>query len=764
MPLPYPRSAEAPLFTGDNVTAFLHDYKRMVLRYGYPDDRAAMLMEDYCDEGIASQVRSLQEGYPTLCALADAMKERFSQFDKEQYLGTIEALTQYVEEVLRRGQVDTIQYSRAFDRIVRRAQDAGAPIDGAQVVRQYLRGLPRDVQRRVVSKVGISPLCPKAEQYLEAVQCTEHLAREARSLDLLNSPLSGISVLDQLHIPEKVARDMPGQPGNITRPTTNQSHQVENKGTGQQRPDSVDELVEHFRALRLNAVQLGPVVQAAGISGVAFATIVARASAPNATAVTTAEPRYNDPTQHSSAQQTLRHGVASMECYMCGERGHGVRACPGLNRLIDDRVLHWGPANRLCWGTLNTPGSELVGLPRSGRLEAIRRMLRERQVHAAVGNISIQFEDRPDDLSTDDECDQYFVAGTARDRSTPPVTDKDARVHKRQLRPPRVRTSRPGYFIPADGALAPGDPQMSHEFPPGQMTKAPESAGPAGMSDFEQGGPTDEGRKKRQRAVKIMDYLQDHETPDHDIVQRIMALPAPVTIGDCCAKMPGVSKLLFKPLPEELADPMRTKLDERAEVKKALLERRKAERAADMRARGDPQVAAVTLTAREVDAIMGSDIIYRNDSPSVVAGVGPTGTTVRCLLDSGADINVIRISEALAASLPMSSLPPSLAKGRMFVANGEAVKFLGICMSASVKIGDVTIQTPLLVVDKLAWPCILGETFACRASLTTQRTPSGKVTCTITSEDGERTVMFGASPGINRLNREEIDADDAGKD
>ncbi|KYG39795.1 hypothetical protein M433DRAFT_9901, partial [Acidomyces richmondensis BFW] len=117
MPLPFPRSPEAPHFTGDNVTSFLHDYKRMSLRYGYPDDRAAILMEDYCDEGIAAQVRSLQEEHPTLQALAEAMKERFSQFDKEQYLGTIEALTQYVEEVLRRGQVDTIQYSRAFDRI-----------------------------------------------------------------------------------------------------------------------------------------------------------------------------------------------------------------------------------------------------------------------------------------------------------------------------------------------------------------------------------------------------------------------------------------------------------------------------------------------------------------------------------------------------------------------------------------------------------------------------------------------------------------------
>ncbi|KYG40799.1 hypothetical protein M433DRAFT_159894 [Acidomyces richmondensis BFW] len=124
MPLPFPRSPEAPHFTSDNVTSFLHNYKRMSLQYGYPDDRAAILIEDYCDEGVAVQVRSLQEEHPTLQALAEAMKERFSQFDKEQYLGTIEALTQYV---------DTIQYSRAFDRLCERHKTQERPSTGRKL-------------------------------------------------------------------------------------------------------------------------------------------------------------------------------------------------------------------------------------------------------------------------------------------------------------------------------------------------------------------------------------------------------------------------------------------------------------------------------------------------------------------------------------------------------------------------------------------------------------------------------------------------------
>ncbi|KXL46249.1 MAG: hypothetical protein FE78DRAFT_31055 [Acidomyces sp. 'richmondensis'] len=36
--------------------------------------------------------------------------------------------------------------------------------------------------------------------------------------------------------------------------------------------------------------------------------------------------------------------------------------------------------------------------------------------------------------------DQYFVAGTVKERTPTPVMDKNARVHKKQLRPPRVRS------------------------------------------------------------------------------------------------------------------------------------------------------------------------------------------------------------------------------------------------------------------------------------------------------------------------------------
>ncbi|KXL47623.1 MAG: hypothetical protein FE78DRAFT_29846 [Acidomyces sp. 'richmondensis'] len=89
----------------------------------------------------------------------------------------------------------------------------------------------------------------------------------------------------------------------------------------------------------------------------------------------------------------------------------------------------------------------------------------------------------------------------------------------------------------------------------------------AGMNNFERKAPIDKGRKKRQRA-------------------RIIVLLALVTVGNYCTKILEISKLLFKPLPEELADPIRTKLDERAKVRRALLERRRAEKAVEAIAKG----------------------------------------------------------------------------------------------------------------------------------------------------------------------------------
>ena len=51
-PMPDPGSPEAPVFTGDNLSAFLRDYYRLCTRKYTNPQRAALLLEDYCVDSI----------------------------------------------------------------------------------------------------------------------------------------------------------------------------------------------------------------------------------------------------------------------------------------------------------------------------------------------------------------------------------------------------------------------------------------------------------------------------------------------------------------------------------------------------------------------------------------------------------------------------------------------------------------------------------------------------------------------------------------
>ena len=54
----------------DNLTSFEHAYKRMAIRYDTPDRKAALMLEDYCSDDVACEVRGLyQEGMSLPVAL-----------------------------------------------------------------------------------------------------------------------------------------------------------------------------------------------------------------------------------------------------------------------------------------------------------------------------------------------------------------------------------------------------------------------------------------------------------------------------------------------------------------------------------------------------------------------------------------------------------------------------------------------------------------------------------------------------------------------
>ena len=80
------------------------------------------------------------------------------------------------------------------------------------------------------------------------------------------------------------------------------------------------------------------------------------------------------------------------------------------------------------------------------------------------------------------------------------------------------------------------------------------------------------------------------------------------------------------------------------------------------------------------------------------------------LIDSGAEVNVMRESFARRAQLPIRSLPKHMRHESLVVANGTTDPFTGI-VETVVKIGGIGIWTPLLVTRHCNTDVILGEPF-----------------------------------------------------
>lgn len=209
-PMPGPRSAEAPLFSGDNLAAFLHEYERMCVRYGTPDDRAAMLVEDYCVDILSSLVHELFEQSATFSELKEAMRATWGAYDKERMLGTIEALDQLVASTKEGKSKDAIVFTRQFRHLVQRAEAAGNPIDKGQLIKKYLTGLSLEMQRRVVGKTEIDCLAPAPDQYNNVLFMVETITKADRSLALLNDPLSQLDVLSHLRGKEHLGATVGG--------------------------------------------------------------------------------------------------------------------------------------------------------------------------------------------------------------------------------------------------------------------------------------------------------------------------------------------------------------------------------------------------------------------------------------------------------------------------------------------------------------------------------------------------------------------------
>jgi hypothetical protein len=123
------------------------------------------------------------------------------------------------------------------------------------------------------------------------------------------------------------------------------------------------------------------------------------------------------------------------------------------------------------------------------------------------------------------------------------------------------------------------------------------------------------------------------------------------------------------------------------------------------------------------------------------------GHAVKCLIDTGAQMNILRLSAARALKIPYEIMEQKLGEPPQGVtsANGTHDPFVGTAYNIPIKIGAVTTRTTFRIMANLSRSAILGGPWCAAARIAIQYNAFGRVTCRVLSEDGQHNTVFVAS-------------------
>lgn len=123
------------------------------------------------------------------------------------------------------------------------------------------------------------------------------------------------------------------------------------------------------------------------------------------------------------------------------------------------------------------------------------------------------------------------------------------------------------------------------------------------------------------------------------------------------------------------------------------------------------------------------------------------GNSMKCLIDTGAQMNILRLSAARAMKIPYEIMQqnPSEPTQGVTSANGTHDPFVGTAFNVPIRVGSVTTFTTFRLVANVTRSAILGGPWCACAKITIQYNAFGRVTCKIVSEDGFRNTVFIAS-------------------
>ena len=133
----------------------------------------------------------------------------------------------------------------------------------------------------------------------------------------------------------------------------------------------------------------------------------------------------------------------------------------------------------------------------------------------------------------------------------------------------------------------------------------------------------------------------------------------------------------------------------------------------------------------------------------------------RALIDTGSQLNVMRLSTARALNvyiteLDQSTLPIELQQG-MITADGGMDPFVGTAYQVPIMIGGIVIPTHFRIVRRLRRAILLGTPWCSAARLQVQFDTFGRALCYIKSPDGHREISFvgcDPAPTANSLSTE----------